>query len=95
MLGSQKLPVIKSHHLISIYSNVLWEKMPVFHCSKPLFTYEAYNYGVCALRMVSLPAHSVDVVGGESLSVPAFTGIFSAFRMSLYFNFHSSIHQFE
>ncbi|KAL5962875.1 Proteasomal ATPase-associated factor 1 [Taenia solium] len=49
-------------------------------CRTPLFTYEVSKYGVCALRMVSLPAHSVDVVGGESLPVPAFTGIFSASR---------------
>ncbi|CDS43381.1 proteasomal ATPase associated factor 1 [Echinococcus multilocularis] len=46
----------------------------------PLFTYEAYKYGVCALQMVHFPAHSVDIAGGENLSVPAFTGIFSAFR---------------
>ncbi|VDM33328.1 unnamed protein product [Hydatigera taeniaeformis] len=49
-------------------------------CSTPLFTYEAYKYGVCALRLVNFPAHSMDLVGGETVSLPAFTGIFSAFR---------------
>ncbi|KAM7540904.1 hypothetical protein Aperf_G00000045510 [Anoplocephala perfoliata] len=48
--------------------------------SKPLLSFEAYRYGVCSLKLVSIPAQTMEALNGESTSVPAFTGLFSAYR---------------
>lgn len=45
-----------------------------------MFTYGAYKYGVCALKVANFPAQSMNATGSESVSMPAFTGLFSAFR---------------
>ena len=51
--------------------------------SAPMFTYGAYKYGVCALKVANFPAQSVDTDGGEGVIIPTFTGLFSAFRKFL------------
>uniref|UniRef100_A0A5K3ER19 WD_REPEATS_REGION domain-containing protein n=2 Tax=Mesocestoides corti TaxID=53468 RepID=A0A5K3ER19_MESCO len=50
------------------------------HTSNPLLTYEAYKSGVCGLKMLNFPSHSVDVNGSTKISVPACTGLFASFR---------------
>ncbi|VDO05036.1 unnamed protein product [Rodentolepis nana] len=50
------------------------------NCSKPLFSCEAYKYGVCSLKLVNFPAQTAEGLIGDSKSVPAFTGLISAYR---------------
>lgn len=50
------------------------------NCSKPLLSFEAYKYGICSLKLVNIPAQTMEALNGDSISVPAFTGLFSAYR---------------
>ncbi|KAM3174601.1 hypothetical protein ACTXT7_010222 [Hymenolepis weldensis] len=50
------------------------------NCSKPILSYEAYKYGVCSLKPVNIPAQTVEGFNGDSKSIPAFTGLYTAYR---------------